>query len=267
MHLCSIVRGALLALLLNTAALHAQWTVPGPVLLDGDTPGARQVSGLGTATAADQAIAVGDLRAQVATHGQVTTNGTVLVLSIAALSGPVLPGTVLSFTVPPIPMMSPLLSVNGEPPLPLEGWRGAPLFDAALLAGQPLRVVRGMDRYLVLDALQRSCPEGYIAYAPAACIELFPRAPATFFQAADSCLRAGGRLCSMGEWVAACALVPGFMNTVSQAEWVDHAANSADRAKVIGIGENGYSGAGSGCDYGGLRVPTTNMPYRCCTER
>jgi hypothetical protein len=258
----------LFALALKTPTLlRAQWTVPGPVVLDGSTPASRQITGLGTAVTADQAISIGDLRAQVATRGQLIADGSVWQLGIDALGGAVLPGTVITFAIPDDPSIAPLLSVNGETPLALLGWRGAPLNGAALLPGRELRVVRGVDRYLVLDALQRACPEGYMAYAPAACIDPAPRAPATFYQAADSCLRAGGRLCSMGEWVAACTLVPGFMDQVSQAEWVDHAANNADRTKVIGIGENGYNGSGTGCDYGGHRLPTAILPYRCCAER
>jgi hypothetical protein len=246
----------------------AQWSVPGPVLLEGPSQAERQIIGLPPPIAADHALALGELRSQMANDASLLVNGDVWELTLPSLPDPVLPGTVIRFIVPSTtPSLGVSISVNAATPLPLVGWNGAPLNGYALLPGSALRVVRGGGTYQVLDALHRSCPVGLLPYATAACIDPLPRPAASFYQAADSCVQIGARLCTMGEWVAACAIVPGFMEQVSQAEWVDHAANSADRAKVIGVGENGYSGAGTGCDYGGHRSPSNFLPYRCCVER
>jgi hypothetical protein len=255
-------------LLLGTpACVLAQLTVPGPIRLEAPSEAQRQVNGLAPAVEEDEAISVGDVRQQAASAASVVSFGPTWDVTLAAAGSVVTEGMVISFVAPEANDPGLLLNVNGSGALPIQGWRGAPLDSAAILAGTPVRVVRLTDHYLVLDKIRSVCPPGYTTFSAASCIEELPRAPMTFFQAANECLLQGGRLCTFAEWTSACSLIPGFMDVVSQAEWIDHAANSTNYAKVIGFGENGYSGAGSGCDFGGLRLPTNNAPFRCCIER
>ena len=265
---------ALLHVLIAMASLSmcppsamGQLVVPGPIVLDGPEAVDRQVNGLGTATDPDEALSVGSVRALEASSGSATLSGTVWEVSIGNGGAPPVVGMVLTI-VPDTPNPASIaLNVNGSGPYAVLGWRGDELDSACFLTGIPIRLVFTGEHYLVLDEIRSTCPTGYLTYAIGTCIEQLPRSALNFFDASSDCLATGGRLCTFAEWTAACTMIAGFMDTVDQIEWIDHASNSANYAKIIGIGDDGVSGSGTGCNYGGLRLPTTNAKYRCCIER
>jgi hypothetical protein len=246
---------------------YAQWSVPGPIVLNAPDEAQRQVLGLGPANDESDALRLDDLRMRSATLASAVDAGAIWELALGPEGTPVVEGMVIDLIAPTTNLAGVALDVNGTGALPLVGWKGSGLDSAAITAGRPLRVVRTATHYIVLDKVRSACPAGYRTFSAASCIETAPRTATTFFEAANNCLESGARLCTFAEWTSACTLLPGFMDLVPQAEWIDHAANSDDYAKIIGVGENGYSGAGTGCDYGGLRLPTNNAPYRCCIER
>jgi hypothetical protein len=251
----------------SSGLMRSQWTVPGPLQLDGVTDAERQVIISGDAVSGSDALNLSGVRRQLGNTGVVSSTGASWVVTVGNEGTTLSEGAVIQFLAPSTTPAGLMLDVNGMGPLPVLGWEGMPLDSGTWVAGSAIRVVRATDHYMVLDKVRASCPPGFITYGAGACIAASWRGPATFFAAADSCLASGTRLCTFAEWTAACTLVPNFMDQVSQPEWIDHAANSTNYAKVIGVGENGYSGAGTGCDYGGIRLPTNNARFRCCTER
>lgn len=260
---------SILAMTLLQLAVPAwsQWSVPGPIQMGGALSDERQVIGLGPAELEADALNLDGVRRQLANSGSVVPTGTTWEISVGTEGAPPIEGSVLFFIAPEPTPAGLSLDVNGSGPLLVTGWEGLPLENGAFAAGASIRAVRTTDRYQVLQNVRTTCPPGYIAYGPGACIAANWRGPATYFAAADSCLMTGARLCTFAEWTSACSLIANFMDQVSQPEWIDHAANSTNYAKVIGVGENGYSGAGTGCDYGGIRLPTNNARFRCCIER
>jgi hypothetical protein len=125
------------------------------------------------------------------------------------------------------------------------------------------------ERFVVLDALPIPCPPGFSTLSRGTCIADSTSGMANFFEANLACRAQGGRLCTFGEWVAACQKDPGFFATVPVAEWVDHAANSTNSAKFVGYGDNGFNViGGSGCTFGGwTQADTGNQAIRCCKDR
>jgi hypothetical protein len=247
--------------------MHGQWSVPGPLVLEAADGTQRQLNGLGSAIDEGDALRLADVRQITASMATVTVAGDVWELALGPVGTPVFEGMMIDLLAPEANPTGVLLDVNGSGALPLLGWKGVVLDSAAISPGTPLRVVRMESHYITLDKMRSVCPAGFRTFSAASCIEAIPRAAATFFAAANDCLLSNARLCTFAEWTSACTILPDFMDVVSQAEWIDHAANSDDYAKIIGVGENGYSGAGTGCDYGGLRLPTNNATYRCCIER
>jgi hypothetical protein len=116
------------------------------------------------------------------------------------------------------------------------------------------------------------CPPGFSPKGRAYCIADSASVPGTFFEAAANCANRNSRLCTFQEWAFACRSTPGFLGTISQEEWVDHAANNAGNAKLIGMGSTGDGNlpndfVNPSCDRGTHNLPTTIRPYRCCYSR
>lgn len=161
------------------------------------------------------------------------------------------------------------LNLNGLGPVPVHKVPGQPIDSAELAVGMPARLLYDGEAFVVVSHTPRPCPMGYSMVGRGFCIEDSSHADTTFFAANRACHQAGARLCSMGEWSLACLTLPGFFDTVPVGEWVDSAANDADKAKVVGYGSLGYGSNpnGSGCEYGGYSVPTGSRRYRCCIRR
>lgn len=244
----------------------AQLEVPGPVLLDGATNEQRQVLGLGSPQSSDAAVSVGDLRASTVSRS--TATGDALLFAELFPAPPAYtPGMIVQITPEENNRPSVQIDVNGLGARPIVKWGGLPLDSADMRAGIPVRLVYDGTSFLLLGDTRLMCPPGYTSTAAAFCIEAFPHASADFFDANLQCAASGGRLCTLAEWSHACRTVPDFMSTVLDIEWVDHAANSTNYAKIMGIGDDGNNVSGTGCKYGGLRVPTNVNSFRCCADR
>jgi hypothetical protein len=132
----------------------------------------------------------------------------------------------------------------------------------------PARLIYDGERFQLVSAIQLPCKAGFSAVNKAYCIADSAAEAATFFAATNLCATQGGRLCTFSEWAYACRSMTGFLATVGSAEWVDHAANYTNGAKLVGAGIDGeVAQPGVGCTYGGLDLPTNPYRYRCCTTR
>lgn len=243
-----------------------QLEVPGPVLMDGASNEQRQVLGLGSPQGSDAAVSVGDLRSATVSRSSAQGDA-VLVADLFPAPPAYTPGMVVQIT--PEQNNRPLvqLDINGLGARPIVKWGGLALDSADMRAGIPVRLVYDGTSFLLLGDTRLICPPGYVSTAAAFCIEAVPHTGANFFDANLQCAASGGRLCTLSEWSHACRTVPDFMSTVLDIEWVDHAANSTNYAKIMGIGDDGNNVSGTGCKYGGLRLPTNVNSFRCCADR
>ncbi|MEZ4739555.1 MAG: hypothetical protein R2818_09445 [Flavobacteriales bacterium] len=112
------------------------------------------------------------------------------------------------------------------------------------------------------------CPVGFSPGTRDFCVADSSLAAVTWFEASAYCGAIGARLCTISEWTHACNQYPGFIGTVISAEWVDHAANNTNGAKLVGAGSDGIGGVpGVNCRYGGQSPPENPFRFRCCAHR
>jgi hypothetical protein len=106
------------------------------------------------------------------------------------------------------------------------------------------------------------CPEGTVD-AGSYCIEIDERAAKTWFLAAQTCRQAGRRLCSPGEWAAACldAQSLGLSSMTGAREWVDNWAvvpvSTTTDVQPITFGSPGCTDVDS-------RSAGNLIAFRCC---
>jgi hypothetical protein len=107
-----------------------------------------------------------------------------------------------------------------------------------------------------------TCPEGTVD-AGSYCIEIDERTAQTWFEAARACRQAGRRLCSPGEWAAACldAQALGLKNMTGGREWVDNwsvvPVSTTTDVRPITFGSPGCTDVDS-------RSATNLIAFRCC---
>lgn len=260
------LRATLFLSAMSWQVAHGQLDVPGPLVLSGVAPDQRQVLGLGAPQSSDAAVSAGDLRSATVSRGD--AQGAAL-LTVDLFPAPLSysPGMVVQLTPLETNSSAPQLDVNGLGARDLVKWGGTPLDSADLQAGVPVRLVYDGDRFLLLGDVRLTCDPGFVAVANDHCIESQSRTAADFFDANLQCAAMGARLCTLAEWSRGCSVVPGFMTTVLDMEWVDSAANNTDYAKTMGTGDDGAGNSGTGCTYGGLRLPTIPNRFRCCMNK
>jgi hypothetical protein len=246
----------------------AQWEVPVRLELTGPAAGQRQVIGLAAPSATDAAVSLEALRSQAANRTEVS--------GVEVLTGELHPaptawqvGMIVSIVPTTAHAAAPLLALNGSPPLPIVDALGTPLPANTLRPGVPVRLLFDGSRFVLAGSAGTSCPANYTASAARLCIADSSAPAMTFYEANLHCHQQGARLCTMGEWSAACRTIPGFFATVPEAEWVDHAANLTETAKYMGHGQDGQNPAtGQGCDFGGYAPAATGQfRVRCCMDR
>lgn len=251
-------------LLLN---LTAQWDVPVRVVLDGATPGARQVQGLGDPTTSDAAVSAEALRSGSMSYAIASGSAT-----LSANLTPAPEGYTTGMAVTIVPAAANEagadLDLNGLGARPIVKWGQLPLDSADLPAGMPARLVFDGERFLLLNNATRPCPPSFGALTSSYCVSDSSYGPGTFYDGINGCESRNARLCSFGEWANACRNKPGFLGTITAYEWVDDAANNPNDAKTVGGGYDGPNIVqGFACEYGISREPLSVFRYRCCTSR
>ena len=256
-----------LALFLGSLVSMAQWELGTPLQLSGSSPADRQVLGVSDPLEPNDAVSLGSARRNTATRAIVTGN--------VALSGDLTPAPVdlvsgMLITILPMEAnaAAPTLALNGLTSHPILKGDGLGLDAGDLRPGVPARLVFDGEAFQLLASTFLGCPDGYVPVSSTFCIADQPNEAATFHDAIAACGAQGGRLCTISEWSHACSALAWFFGTVTQAEWVDHAANNNTGAKLVGVGiDGGGVGEGAGCEFGGQSPPTNLFPYRCCSNR
>jgi hypothetical protein len=246
-----------------TSVAQAQWDVPTTLQLDGAAPSDRQVTGLAAPQEGADGVSLGVVRERSTNFGVASgANDLSLQLSPAPTGFSI--GMLITL-VPAAVNTGPItLDVNGLGPVPVVKQVSLPLDSADLRPGIPVTVAWDGSAFQVLNQLHPGCPSGTEAISPDACVELQSRSPVSFYQANVQCAARNGRLCTFAEWIHACQRNAAFLGTVLDYEWVDHAANDADKAKAMGV--DGATLLPS-CQGGGLRIPTGMYRFRCCYDR
>jgi hypothetical protein len=157
------------------------------------------------------------------------------------------------------------LLVNGSGPYPLITGPEENFAPVDLSEGTPLSMVFDGTSFHVMNGgtyARKPCALGLIAVNEQFCVEPNERAPLDFFQAAIFCGSRSLRLCSWGEYIAACTkrVELGLNNMTNNWEWVDDATNEDGSARVSGSNQCGSSG-------NGLVTGSFARNYRCCHTR
>ena len=245
------------------ASAFAQVQVDKPVLLEGATAADRRVIGLSNAVDEDDALnartlqaggyryaeAVGsdDWSVQLDPPPSALTAGLkLLVKASVENTGPV--------TIDVNSLGAHAVLKNGT----------APLEAGDVLAGEVATLVFDGTVFQLLGARRlerRPCPSGFTQVNELYCIEQVERDSLTFYQASLLCTGMNARLCSWGEWYAACvdAASLGLTGMTGNWEWTNDAANADYYVRVVGT----FSCPHSGIAYG----YSEERNYRCCYRR
>ena len=262
-----IITVAILSQLVDTNVLRAQLDVPSSIEFNGITSSDRQLIGLSPPVDLSDAVSLDAARAT--TFAITTVTGTSELVGTLIPAPTVLyPGMMITILPTSPSSQGATLDLNGTGARSIVKSGGIPLATGDLFPGVPARLVYVEDQFLLLSGTQIQCPVGYSAVTRGYCIADQPQPSADFFSAISYCIDQDARLCTLSEWSAACQNLTSFFGTVTEAEWVDHAANNTTGAKLVGFGINsGDDVPGSGCEFGGQSPPTAMFRYRCCSDR
>lgn len=240
-----------------------QLEVPTKVILDGATSDKRQVLGLALPSSGTSGATMASDRTDATTFSTATGNNA-LAVTLAPAPTSLLPGMRITFLPSALSTGEATLNVNGLGAIPLRKNVNAQLDSADLRPGRPVDVVFDGLVFQVTSQLYPSCPPGYKAVGTTVCIEAVPRDSSNWYAAVSTCVGEGKRMCGFTDWFQACLQADNIFSTVASYEWVDHAANSNNYAKLVGIGEVTQL---PDCRDGSRQIPTVPHPYRCCYDR
>ncbi|MFI5203396.1 MAG: hypothetical protein ACHQF2_02780 [Flavobacteriales bacterium] len=141
-------------------------------------------------------------------------------------------------------------------------YKGDLLDSAEIILHQAVQLVYTGYSFEMVSEPYHPCPTGFVAVNSNYCIEQNERDSLTFFQATAVCGNLNAKLCTWGEWYAACQqLGAGLNNTSGNYEWIDSAGNFSApnvQAKVAG---------GANCQDSWSHTTTNNRAFRCCYNR
>jgi hypothetical protein len=159
------------------------------------------------------------------------------------------------------------LSVNGSAPIAVLKEGDEQLQPGAIGAGETVSVVHDGNAFQLVSARRmdrKPCPSGTVEVNELYCIETQERDTLMFDVAAVTCAQQGMRLCTWGQWYAACtqATLLGLQNMTGEWEWTNSSANSDESARIVGYSSCTHAGIASA--WGDSALPRN---YRCCFNR
>ncbi|MCC6400051.1 MAG: hypothetical protein IT227_04740 [Flavobacteriales bacterium] len=245
--------------------LCAQWDLPVRVALSGDSAADRRLSGLAAPLEGSDGLAAGLERTHALTWISATGTDS-LTADWPSIGLPVSGGHPRITLLPDTSNHGPVtLTLPGTGAVPVVKYAIEPLDSADLQAGIPVDLVYDGMAWQVISPLPHACPPGMFPASRDVCMERLPTPSSNFYGAANGCANRQRRMCSFGEWIAACTMTNGILlGSIVDYEWVDHAANSTNDAKSMGLNNNTFL---PDCYAGSTRVPLTVLSYRCCTDR
>jgi len=243
-------------------ASKAQVHLDNSIELTGSSAADRQVLGLPGSTGPNTVLTAGtEQRGDARTA--IAVAGTTWNLDLPGLGTTPAIGTHVVVKAP-VPTPGPIaLSLNGAGPFPLR--KGAFVVDGSgVTEGAMLSLVFTGNVFQLINGrtdLRRDCPSGMVAVNAQYCIEPNERAATDFFQAGLSCATPDRRLCSWGEWYAACqqATALGLVGMTNNYEWTNNTSNENNSVRITG--QDLCESVGNSLSTGVAR------PARCCYTR
>lgn len=227
------MRRVLLSITLLTAtASLAQVELTTPLVLTGPE-GQRAVHGLSDPSDPTALVNVGWAVSGEATWAQAAMVGDTVVLA-QSLAGTVAEGQLLHFVLPVDLTPDLHIRYGNSPALPWRRGDDEPLPLGGLAAGTVCEVLHYGGRYLLTGPAFRSCPTQAIAVNDRFCIDVDEGAVTAMPEAVAICTAKGGRLCSWGEYVAACNTRPELTGMFNNWEWADDTANHTHTFGQVG---------------------------------
>lgn len=255
---------ALLVLSGPCGTAMAQVIVDRSIELNGTTDGERQVHGLSDPTSTADAMNARTLQAGQYRYAEVSgSQAWSAVLTPAP--GPLQIGAMLVLHSQNANNGPVTLSVNGQGPYPVHVGNGQDLEVGDVLAGAMVTVVYDGSGFQLTSGRAptvRPCPSGFVAVNEQYCIEVDQHDTMSFDSAAVLCATLNGRLCTWGEWYAACfnASSLGLANMVGDYEWSNNGGNADNYVRVVGRFSCNTGAVGSA-----YTAPARNV--RCCARR
>jgi hypothetical protein len=233
-----------------------------PVELIGASAAERQVTGLDTVASASAALTAHVEQSGSHRHA-FAASGTVWSVSIPALTAPQ-PGTHITVAVPEGSTGEAWIAVNASDPAAIILAPGIMLDATGLETGYVLSLVHNGSEWQVMNGLLDrlgACPADMAAVNGQFCIERAQRTSLLMVDAVAVCAAQGKRLCTWGEFVAACQRRAdlGLLNPSSDWEWTGNSSNEENNVRMTKL---------SNCTMAGHRNMTgPAAPYRCCLTR
>lgn len=253
----------LLALLIVASPAAAQIQVDRPVVLTAPADSARRVTGLADAT--EEHDALNARSAALGRFRSATVGGTADAWTaglVPALTDTLPAGAELLLRIPQSNTGAVSLTIDGLGPFPVEEAPGDPLDSADVPAGLMARLLFDGTAFQLVNgrpARTRPCPSGFVEVTEQFCMEPDERDTLDFREAAQACGALGARLCTWGEFYAACvrAAQLGLNDMIGNWEWTNNSANADMGVRVVG-----FSSCTIAATAGALDPPARN--FRCC---
>ena len=263
------MRTRALLLLLNACSTLCTWSqvrVDRPIELTGIGANDRQVIGL------HDGVATGD-----ALNARTLQRGTYLFAEVSGGSAwqadiqPAIaqPQTGLCLLLRSVDMNTgPVtLSVNGSPPAAVLKDGGQQLVAGDVAPGGTVSLAYDGTAFQLVSARRmdrKPCPAGTVQVNELYCIESQDRDTTSFDLAAVICGEQGMRMCSWGQWYAACAHAAtlGLQNMSGDWEWTNSAANADLSVRIVGASSCSQAGIAPGWGEDAIA-----RHYRCCFSR
>lgn len=255
------IRIALLALLPPLASA-AQIEVDHTIILDGAASEERQVTGLEPSQAPGDALTAGTEQEGALRYAEPSA-GSVWNVTLPGLDEP-MAGTHITLKVPTGVAGAVMIQLNGGAESPVEWEPGTPVDAGELQEGFILSLVYNGDAWQAMNGRVhqlRQCPGTMVPVNGQFCIDPFQRSATDFATAVNNCATASRRMCTWGEFIAACQhrTELGLQNPSSDWEWTNNSANEANNVRMVKL---------SNCELAGTRhMASPPAPYRCCFTR
>lgn len=247
-----------------TLGTLAQITSDKPVVLSGEFPETRQVTGLPPSHEPDAVLSVAVER-NGAYRIAAPSPGNQWSVTLDALTTAPPAGTHLVIIAPGPTAGDVGLLVNGHGPYPLLSGVSERVDGILLPEGTALSVVMDGTSFHIMNGNvrpRRPCIEGTVAVSESYCIEPREHQTADLFTAITTCGDQGMRLCDWGEFLTACqrAVGLGLLGGTDNWEWTGDASNENNCARIVGAGSCLSAG-------NALVTGSINRTYRCCYSR
>ncbi|MCC7502695.1 MAG: hypothetical protein IT229_09210 [Flavobacteriales bacterium] len=242
----------------------AQIIVDRPIDLNGSTESDRQVLGLSDATTPANALNARTFQAGQYRYAEVSGTASWNAV-LTPTADPLQAGATFVLLCQDSNAGPVALTIDGQGPYPVHVDGVKPLVSGDVPAGTIVTTVFDGTAFQLTSGrapIIRDCPSGFVAVNDRYCIEVAQHDTMAYDSAAVLCGSLNGRLCTWGEWYAACynATNLGLTNMVGDYEWTKNAANANNSVRVVGR----FS-----CNTGALGDAWASpaRSFRCCSRR